>query len=425
MFSEEFLKKEVYCITLDDGNTLVYAPLTRFFAIYEGLVAKDDIISEIENEAASLMNVPNFVRDRGFSLDSKKVRLRLNITSSCNLFCSYCSVNSNEIPATKKKDMPDSIAFTVIKFFIEYAVQNNKEHLEIVFSGGEPTLKIEQIERIINFALNEVRDESIMVSFRLITNGVFSWRKIKPIIHFFREVQVSWDGIFPNHPRYGNNYLLINNIVLGNITRLLESNLPVSVLVVVTEQNYSIIRDVVDDLYNLGIRHIFLALKDILGRSKNQGLSVDQNILSTSYIELWQYYRDLDVNINLGGTDIHSISPFPCSVPAPNYSISPDGIISSCTTTFNDDSENVSDFTIGSVDGCSVNLNERAIANMGKFQVTNISGCSDCFAKWHCRGGCIYSKQGNWFSPLHSSVCSLIKSIIIQKILIIIKEQSN
>ncbi len=420
MFSNKFLRQEVYCIPLDSGNTLIYAPLTRFFAIYEGAVAKADIIRDIPAEAISPKEIPEFVRKRGFVLDSSKIRLRLNVTSECNLHCSYCSVNANNF-LVSVKNMPDSVAFAAVDFFTERTLKEKKD-LEIVFSGGEPTLKLGQIEKIIQFALNKMKDRPKRVSFRLITNGIFSWSKMEPIVHLFREIQVSWDGVFPNHPRYGKKYLSMNNKVMQNIRRLLNAGLPVSVLVVVTEQNYRILRDIVDTLYKVGVRHIFLALKDSLGRSKSQEFNVDEKVLSTLYLELWKYYRDIDVNINLGGTDIHSISPFPCSIPAPNYSISPNGAISSCTTTFNDNSEYVNDFRIGFVDNYAVNLDNKAISRMKKFNVQNIPECLNCFAKWHCRGGCIYSKQGNWFSPLRSSTCSLLRSIIVGKILTIIDE---
>jgi radical SAM protein with 4Fe4S-binding SPASM domain len=423
MFSEEFLKKEVYCISLQGGNTLVYAPLTRFFAIYEGPVSTDEAREELK-DAYSQENVPSFVRERGFVFDTNKIRFRLNITSGCNLCCSYCSVNADN-SGKFAKNIPDSVAFMAVKFFIEYAVKNRSKELEVVFSGGEPTLRIKQIKEIIDFLFDNTKQKNLKISPRLITNGLFSQDELVPILHYFREIQVSWDGSFPNHPRYGNHYAILADRVLDNISWLLDKGVAVSVLMVVSEYNYRILRDVVDTLYGRGVRHIFLSLENNLGRAKDHIADVDMNILAWVYLDIWKYYRDRGVDINLGGTDVHSISPFPCSVPIPNYSVSPDGTISSCTTAFNDSSDAVDDFRIGVVTESGASVDHGLIKKMHQFQVTNIPACSNCFIKWHCRGGCIYSKQGDWFSPLPAEICSLFRTIVMRKILTIIDEQKK
>jgi radical SAM protein with 4Fe4S-binding SPASM domain len=174
---------------------------------------------------------------------------------------------------------------------------------------------------------------------------------------------------------------------------------------------------VVDQLYKCGVRYIFLSLKESLGRSLQKDLQVDFSKLGDVYFELWKHYRSLGVDINLTGTDIHSVSLFPCSVPIPNYSVSPDGEISACTVSFNDDSQNRDIFKIGEIDNGNILIDSIAIKKVREFNILNISGCATCFAKWHCRGGCIYAKNGEWFNSLALERCEMVRNVVARKLL--------
>ena len=73
-------------------------------------------------------------------------------------------------------------------------------------------------------------------------------------------------------------------------------------------------------------------------------------------METWKRYRQKDIDLPLTGTDIHSVSMYPCGISAPNYSISPTGEISSCTLTFNDKNTYSKSYDIGKVDTNSLIL---------------------------------------------------------------------
>jgi hypothetical protein len=60
MIDQEFLRKEIYA-TPFQGNTLVYAPLTRHVALYEGEVSLEDVDPEWLAVAVNPVNVPDFV----------------------------------------------------------------------------------------------------------------------------------------------------------------------------------------------------------------------------------------------------------------------------------------------------------------------------------------------------------------------------
>ena len=417
MLTKALLKREVYGIEVK-GQTLFYAPLTRSFALCDGIVDLYGVDRDWLKEATSMRNVPGFVREKGFVYDEEKIRLRLNVTTRCNLRCDYCSVRAG----SHSRNMSDSVAINAVRGFCKFAEERGAKTLEMVFSGGEPTLCMRVIKKSIAEGKKCLRG-GIKLQPRLLTNGLFNRDEYLQIMGDIEEAQISWDGFFGENQRYGSDRRLANR-VLDNIRFLIERRAAVSVLMVVSESNVDRVREVVDQLYALGVRHIFLSLKENLGRAMEENLRVDFDELSDAYLNLWKDYRAFGVDINLTGTDIHSVSPFPCSVPIPNYSISPEGEISACTISFNDNGSGRRRFRIGVVNSQGVVIDSSAINEVRRFNVLNIPGCSTCFAKWHCRGGCVYAKNGQWFTPLASTRCNMIRNILLGKLLYVMSEQS-
>ena len=416
MITKKLLEKEVYAIAVPP-TTLIYAPLTRYFILYEGTASLADVESEWLQEATDLKNIPQFVRNKGFALDHKKIRLRLNITTGCNLLCGYCSVNAGGVG----EKMPEDVAAFAIKSFSRLAKSQKTEEIELSFSGGEPTLRISFIEKMIGLAKKELSNSAIKLSSRLITNGIFSATEFSRIMGLLREVQISWDGPADKTPRYSHNEELAEK-AWDNIAFLLSQNIPVSVLTVVSSDNYLHLNEIICSLYALGIRKFFLAPEDEVGRSYRRG-EIDYKKLGDIYFNLWKFYRKKNIEINLAGTDIHSLSPFPCAVSAPNYSIAPNGTISACTITFNDQSKFANSFMIGSVKTGELCLNTKAINRMKGLHVLNMKGCRNCFAKWHCKGGCMYAKRNNQLGTLLLEHCEMIKTVVKKKLLETVSEE--
>lgn len=97
---------------------------------------------------------------------------------------------------------------------------------------------------------------------------------------------------------------------------------------------------------------------------------------------------------------------------------------SSCTVSFNDGSRNGNWFSIGNIYKEKM-IDQRKLRKVRKVNVLNIIGCAECFAKWHCRGGCAYAKKGNMFNPLPEENCQFIRTIIKGKLLTAISETQS
>jgi len=418
MINSEILQKEIYVIPIN-GYTLFYAPLTRNFYICEGRADKRDVDKQWLAKATDINNIPAFVR-KGFDLDKKKIKLRINVTNRCNLRCSYCSIGN----MAESKDMSIEMGLRVIDNFLEYAEISGAKEIEMTFSGGEPTLNMFLISKLIKHARINAK-QGLVVSPRILTNGLFSQKEIGLILNDVDGIQISWDGFSGNKKRYGEN-AAVSKRVRRNIGFLCESGISPSILSVVSEDNHLFLKELVDDLYTtFGIENISLVFKDNLGRAIGKKENLDFKKFGKDYINIWWQYRLKDIDINLAGTDIHSIALYPCSLPHPNYSVSHDGKISACTVTFNSKNDKANHFLIGELGEMGLELNARSIESMRQFNVFNIVDCQDCFAKWHCRGGCVYAKQGDWFAAMDSDLCESIRWIVKNKLFLIISSDDK
>lgn len=412
MLKKELLEKEIYTIK-HEGKTILYAPLTRSFNIklwYDWVVEK-----EWFDSATDLLEVPDFIHEKSFSSLLSKIKIRLNVTNKCNLNCEYCSVKAN---SWKWEIMSDDIAFSAIDNLFEYAVKNNANEIELTFSWWEPTLQSEQIVKIIQYLDEKVEWTNIKLVTKLLTNGLIPSDKIPLLSSLFDWVQISWDWNKDNNPRFWNNKQIWEKI-WKNIWLFINEWTKVNILTVVSEENYKNLWEIIDSLYNTyWIWDIVLSLKDSVWKADNELINIDYSLLRKNYIDLWKKYRWYDIDIPLTWTDIHSISNHPCWVSVPNFSISPNWIISSCTLSFNNN-DTPSYFDIWRLENWTFILNELKVKNLQALSVLWMEQCNDCFGKWHCRWWCMYANKLEWLWYINPQRCDMIRKIIADKILFI------
>ena len=78
--------------------------------------------------------------------------LILKITNKCNLNCIYCyNADKNEI-----KDMD----FKTAKNSIDYILSDDADKLKIQFTGGEPLLNFDLIEKVIKYCNKNYNDKN-------------------------------------------------------------------------------------------------------------------------------------------------------------------------------------------------------------------------------------------------------------------------
>ena len=119
------------------------------------------------------------------------------ISNDCNLGCSYCSVLFD----TKKHSIPKEPTYTFdeLEFFITKTQKELNDNVaDIYFFGGEPTLRYNIIERLIN-SMDKLHDYK--VNYILHTNGLLLLDAPVNIINnlYLALISVNYEKIFSNN----------------------------------------------------------------------------------------------------------------------------------------------------------------------------------------------------------------------------------
>ncbi len=310
--------------------------------------------------------------------------LCLNITSSCNLNCEYCFAESE-----KAENMTLATAKNALKLLLDNSDPDST--LQIDFFGGEPLLNFELVKEFIPFAKATNRD----IKFTLTTNGLLLTDEV---LDFLNREEVSlilsldgdkktndlnrkspngvsvWDTIISNikntvASRKGNNYY-----IRGTFT-------PSSLNITDTAKFFTD-----NELYRF-------SLEGAKGNPGHSWAISDKNIaqIKKEYEKLAAFIlekRNSGLPIDFFHFNVYLDTPLcaprrlsGCGAGVEYISISPDGKIYPCHQLHSED------FSMGALDTISDSF--KSVKN--KFFSSNIEtkkGCSQCWARFYCSGGC-------------------------------------
>jgi sulfatase maturation enzyme AslB (radical SAM superfamily) len=217
-------------------------------------------------------------------------------TLRCNLTCTYCQV-ARAPESAPGFDWSDVTAEQFLAFLDGLPAQSVK----IEFQGGEPTLRLDLVERVVQFC----EQRFVNPSFVLCTNLSQIDDRLAALLerpHFV--ISTSLDGPAPIHvrnrgPREGAWTRLIAAI---DRLRRRYGDAKVSALTTVLPRDYDRVTEIVDAYVGLGFRSIFLRPVSFHGFARRAVLEAALNF------EAWDvaYRRALDhlfarAMVNFGG----------------------------------------------------------------------------------------------------------------------------
>jgi MoaA/NifB/PqqE/SkfB family radical SAM enzyme len=168
------------------------------------------------------------------------MRAELILTDKCNFSCPYCRGLRSDI----KGDMPLSQAYETLDLLIKEGLTN------IRFSGGEPTI-YPGLERLVAIS-KKAGVQKIAVS----TNGTASLEQYKELIEAgVNDFSISLDSCCASFNKEMTGGVDAFDIVTSNIAELSKLTY-VTIGIVITEDNYSYVPDIVEFAHNLGVADI-------------------------------------------------------------------------------------------------------------------------------------------------------------------------
>lgn len=120
------------------------------------------------------------------------MRMTLHLTRRCNLKCTYCYADCLSGGAPK---LEADMSWPVAKQAVDLLLGRAQDRAHLVFFGGEPTLRLDLIERTMRYARGAARERSTAMSFEITTNGtIHTERLITLVKRYHATVAVSIDG---------------------------------------------------------------------------------------------------------------------------------------------------------------------------------------------------------------------------------------
>jgi uncharacterized protein len=319
--------------------------------------------------------------------------LSLNVSSSCNLACSYCYAGQGSFAGAQPKAMAWEVARAAVDRLLTQA--NPQVPITIGFLGGEPFVNRPLLHQVVNYAADTGAKRRLDIRFSVTTNGSLLQPQDLALLRAHRfAVTVSIDGDARTHEQQrpsangdGGGYARLQTAIMP----LLESpgHAQINARMTVTRVNLAL-EQAFDAIRALGfmdigfaplksgllesgvLRHedwpIYLAQLTALARRELQNaLRGEALCLANFAVALKQLYRG-------------ACSPYPCGAGGGYFSVAANGDWYTCHRAIGERS-----FHVG--DNHSLDETKR-LAFLHARHVHAQPACRACWARYLCSGAC-------------------------------------
>ena len=349
--------------------------------------------------------------------------IALNLTNTCNFNCRYCFANHGQYDQPGL-EMTEKIAQKAVTLLFKNVTLNHQKRVAIAFFGGEPLLKWDLIQKIVNFA-EKSKPLRVKLRFLLTTNAsLLDKEKAKYLKKHQFSVMVSLDG--PRESHDCNRKLATGkgtyNLILPKI---LEANklIPLTFRATITNNNLDLVK-IVRHFKKLGAKMITFGLDN-------------DHLKNENYAEIERFYRQLAKmyyqDIRQG--KYYEITNFTeiilqlvfrerkvshCNAGLSYLGVAADGSLYKCPRF-----TGKADHKFGEVDDAKKMISRQRIfrADLGNNAGTRNTYCFSCPFVFLCGGLCHYdlSQKGKDDTEIIFEQCQLRKAIYIEVMKIYVK----
>jgi uncharacterized protein len=436
----------------------------------DGAAVADDVaLSKYSaEEIAEAREELNELQKRG-ALGGREIRLPqplnrggikalcLHICHDCNLSCGYCFASQGTFGG-RRVHMSDKVGKKAVDFLIENS--GGKKNLEIDFFGGEPLMNFSVVKEIVRYAHAAAKKADKHFKFTITTNALLlSDDVIKYLDKQMDNVVISIDGRKAVHDKNrktlsgGDSFDTILKNSLNFLKAREKSKKDYYIRGTFTADNLDFCRDVLF-LRERGFKQLSLE-PAVLPPNHPQAIKAEHlsaifaeyETLARTYLEYrknegtWFNFFHFMIDLN-GGPCIYKRLRG-CGAGVEYLAVAPEGEIYPCHQ-FADNK----DYLLGNVNDRSVALNQKSAAAgaasvksastaalsvkgaapssggaldgvlnekiVGLFSDRSVytkKECKDCFAKYHCSGGCAANSVNNagGINGCDEIACALMK----------------
>ena len=374
------------------GEHLLIVPHSRIFDLPHGTNGDGDAHALPASLVAALADTANGEVPLDHVVELPPQSISLNVSSSCNLSCSYCYAARGSFQGAQPDPMQWEIARAAIDTLMREA--DPQSPITVGFLGGEPLVNRRLIHRAVEYAAEEGRTRGLDVRFSLTTNGTLLNAEDVQLLRTHRfAVTVSIDGgehiqdlQRPSGGIKGSYDLLLN----ATRSLLADPGLAqVAARATVARGEFDL-RERFEAVLSIGFQEMGFAP---LRAAKSGGGALRD--------EDWPRYLDAIVevakpelecarqgglirfsNLAVALKQLHrgASSPYPCGAGGGYFSVAANGDWYACHRAIGS-----SAFRMGNNEGLEL---ERRREFLTTRHVHSQSACSQCWARYLCSGGC-------------------------------------
>lgn len=343
-------------------------------------------------------------------------------TLSCNLRCRYCYSD-----ATPNKGLLLSYddGKTVIDYIIQNASKSIRRNASVIFhGGGEPTLCVALIGKLVQYAIDESQKQGVNISFSASTNGTILTNELLELYSKFSSIQLSFDGLENTqnfHRPFSNNQPSFD-VVVSNLRTIREfyPNMRIAIRSTVSSASVSEMAEFVEFAHKLGANKVVFEPLVVTGRALSDSdlQAPDMEDFITNYKQACSVAKRLDIRIGCSAEILYRDCNF-CGASNSNLVLTPSGYISTCVevSTLNDPLSEL--FIIGRCDNNNVIIDKDKLYKIRRKGRSRNIECQFCIAESACRGNCLshsirYSENNNIF--MVNSLCMMQTNLFLHKL---------
>lgn len=382
IFEENIFKIPVgdYIGMKPESVTMLYAPFTGSM-----LLADEKGMKEIGNAQLNVMrtegDINRYLSKVNRMSNIQKMAILPNHT--CNFNCSYCY--------SAKGRSNTVIERTKLKAGLDYFIDPKRlqeRHLSISFiGGGEPLLSWDLVKYGIEYASELASKHGFMILMTLITNGSIMNEEI---ITTLKKYHVLPDVSFDVLEDAQNKNRRLFNLVCDNIEMLCQHELVPSI-------NATITPDTVERMEEMVV-YMKDRFPNVMNMVFEPVVSNDVFPTSTHLHDFYEKYLDHFFKAKKMAAqqgkyvtcriykNVDSLLERGCPS---KFTLTPQGDISICYCKSSPKENKYEERIYGKVSEEGVELNEEKFNTIHQIDVHSFEKCNDCFAKWHCGGGCM------------------------------------
>ncbi len=330
------------------------------------------------------------------SFDSRPIVVKalcMHIAHDCNLACRYCFAGKGEYRGEREMMSPETG-----KKAIDFLVANsgNRKHLEVDFFGGEPTMNMDTVKQVVEYARQLEKTTDKVFRFTLTTNGLLLSEDMFDYINKeMSNVVLSIDGrkevndrMRPVRGGKGSSY----DIILPKFKKLAESRGQDNYYVrgTFTHENLDFSKDVLH-LADEGFKQI--SVEPVVA-DPSEGYAIKKEDLAKIFEEYDALAKEIvkrkkegrgfnffHFMIDIDGGPCVAKRLQGCGSGCEYLSVTPNGDLYPCHQFVGN-----TDMKMGDVETGVTNTALRS--EFRKSNVYSKPACQECFAKFYCSGGC-------------------------------------